>query len=286
MIELSQNVLLARQTQGAVLMGVLNLTPDSFYDGGALLRRGAPRNPGSTPCWRRAPTSSISAASRRAPVPRPSRPGSRRNASARALAHAIARGATVSIDTTHPDVADFALSAGARIVNDVSFLADPDLARVAARHDAVLILTHCRGPMSSMPGFSDWPDDDYADVVAEVMDEWQDARDRACARGLSRDAVWCDPGLGFSKNARHSFDVLRGLRRFETLGTPIVVGPGRKSFIASVDPSPPEERLGGTVAACLTAAQNGATVLRVHDVRPVRQALAVYHAAAPEAAHA
>jgi dihydropteroate synthase len=284
-VELSQNVLLARQSQGAVLMGVLNVTPDSFYDGGRYADADAAESRVDSLLEEGAHILDLGGES--------SRPGSpsvsaeeQKERVARALTHAVARGAIVSIDTTHPDVADFALSAGARIVNDVSFLADPNLARVAARHDAVLILTHCRGPMSSMPGFSDWPDDDYADVVAEVITEWERARERACAQGLSRDAIWCDPGLGFSKNARHSFDVLRGLRRFEALGTPIVVGPGRKSFIASIDPSPPEERLGGTVAACLTAAQNGATVLRIHDVRPVRQALAVYRAAAPEAAHA
>jgi dihydropteroate synthase len=119
-----------------------------------------------------------------------------------------------------------------------------------------------------------------------VIAEWTNARDRACALGLARDAVWCDPGLGFAKNARHSLDVLRGLGRFRRLGTPIVVGPGRKSFISAIDPSPPEKRLGGTVAACLVAADNGASVLRVHDVAVVRQALAVTRALATGDRHA
>jgi dihydropteroate synthase len=266
-------------------MGVLNLTPDSFYDGGRYEKADAAEARIDALLEEGAQILDVGAES--------SRPGSpivpaneQKERLASALAHAVRRGATVSVDTTSPDVADFALSAGARIVNDVSCLADPELARVAAHHDAVLILTHCRGPMSSMPGFSDWPDDDYSDVVEDVIAEWADARDRACAAGLDRDAVWCDPGLGFSKNARHSFDLLRGLGRFERLEAPIVVGPGRKSFIASIDSSPPEQRLGGTVAACLVAADNGASVLRVHDVAVVRQALAVARALAPEARRA
>lgn len=260
--------------RGAALMGVLNVTPDSFFDGGRyseaeharaqidrLLSEGADlldiggesTRPGSTP---------VAAADQLARLEP-------------ALAHALARGAVVSIDTADPLVAERTLGAGAQIVNDVSCLADPDLARVCARHGATLLLMHSRGSMSAMPGFSVCPEDAYGDVAGEVLSEWQRARDRAVALGVPREKVWLDPGLGFAKSARHSFTILRELRRFAGEGVPIVIGPSRKSFIQLVDRAPPEARLGGTIAATLLAVENGASVVRVHDVKDVHQALAV-----------
>jgi dihydropteroate synthase len=208
-----------------------------------------------------------------------------------ALRHAVARGAVVSIDTTSPEVAARALEAGARLINDVSCLADPDLARVTARGGGVLVLMHARGPMSGQPGFSVYPDGGYADVARDVLAEWRGARDRAVAAGLARGDVWLDPGLGFMKNARQSFELLARLGELVQEGVPVVVGPSRKSFIAAVDGSPPADRLGGTIAACLSAVERGARVLRVHDVLAVRQALAVSRlagrtSAATEALHA
>jgi dihydropteroate synthase len=192
-----------------------------------------------------------------------------------AIAAAVARGALVSIDTTSPEVAERALSLGAAIVNDVSCLADTDLARVTARHGGVLVLMHARGSMRQMAGFSRYDDAAYGDVVSDVLEEWRAARDRALAAGLERDAVWMDPGLGFAKNARHSFALLSGLERLCGEGVPVVVGASRKSFIGSVDDAPAERRLGGSLAAALLAVEKGASVLRVHDVGETRQALAV-----------
>ncbi len=208
-----------------------------------------------------------------------------------AVAHAIATGdVAVSVDTTSPAVAERALSWGAELVNDVSCLADPALARVTARAGATLILMHTRGDLGSMMGFSEYPDDAYEDVVADVRREWCAARDRAEAAGLSRDRIWFDPGIGFGKNARQSFELLTRLAEFGELGAPIVVGASRKSFIRAVDDVGPEQRLGGTIAACLWSARRGAAVLRVHDVLAVRQALAVSErlrgaGALPGAAH-
>jgi dihydropteroate synthase len=270
--ELSRNRVAARRAHGTVLMGVLNITPDSFFDGGRhatdesaraavdrLLAEGADivdiggesSRPGSTPV---PPTEQID------------RIGG-------ALAHAIERGALVSVDTTSPEVAEFATSRGARIINDVSCLADEGLADVARRQGAALVITHSRGPMTKMPGFSEWPAEEYGDIVADVLREWRTARDRACSRGVPPDDVWLDPGLGFFKPARHSLELIRRAGELRGEGAPVVLGPGRKSFIAAVDPSDPEDRLGGTVAACLIAAAAGVDVLRVHDVRVVRQAL-------------
>jgi dihydropteroate synthase len=196
------------------------------------------------------------------------------------------------VDTTDPEVADFALAGGARVINDVSCLADVKLAETVARHGAQLIIMHSRGSMAQMRGFSEWPDRDYGDIIADVLTEWSAARDRAVAAGVRSDDIMLDPGLGFSKNARHSFEILRRLGELKAAGARIALGPGRKSFISAVDPvSPPEgrrtqtrpagpeDRLGGTIAACLRAMEEGVDILRVHDVGAVRQALAVFRAA-------
>jgi len=258
-------------------MGVVNTTPDSFFDGGRYMVEEAARARVDELMLANTTILDIGAES--------SRPGSAPVSAAEqiarmeaALEYAVSRGAVVSVDTTDPDVADHALGKGAHIVNDVSCLANDELARVAARHGAALILMHSRGPMQKMPGFSQWPDDAYGDVVRDVFAEWTQARDRAVQKGLAREAVWMDPGLGFSKNARHSLELLSRLSELRGRAPFLVVGPGRKSFIASVDPSAPTERLGGTVAACLAAVERGAEVLRVHDVREVAEALLIRRA--------
>jgi dihydropteroate synthase len=193
----------------------------------------------------------------------------------------------VSIDTTNAEVADHALKLGARMLNDVSCLADVELADAAARHGATLLLMHARGALGDMKGFSDYPDGAYGDVVSDVRAEWRAARDRATARGIAAEDVWLDPGIGFAKNARQSFELLGRLDELANEGVPVVVGPSRKSFIAAVDGARADERLGGTIAACLLAAERGARVLRVHDVAAIAQALGVARLArtrgAPEA---
>lgn len=195
--------------------------------------------------------------------------------------HAVTRAdAAVSVDTSSPEVAERMLGLGAHVVNDVSCLADDDLARVTARAGGVLVVMHSREPMSELRGFSTYPDDAYGDVVSDVLAEWRSARDRAIAAGMPREDVWLDPGIGFAKNARQSFELLARLHELTGEGVPVVVGPSRKSFIGALDGAPPAERLGGTIAACLHAATSGAAVLRVHDVRDVRQALLVSRVAA------
>jgi dihydropteroate synthase len=191
-----------------------------------------------------------------------------------ALRYALGTGLLVSIDTTSPVVARYALGLGAHLINDVSCLADADLARACAEHQAPLILMHARGPAASMAGFSVYPDGGYEDVVEDVRREWRAAQSRAVAAGMSAEDVYFDPGIGFAKNAQQSYTLLGRLATFQSEGL-IVVGPSRKSFIAAVDGTPPEQRLGGSVAACLLAAARGAAIVRVHDVREVRQALAV-----------
>lgn len=278
MAELCAIIESAVLARGAALMGVVNVTPDSFFDGGryvsgmeAAQRVDAVMDAGAT-------IVDVGGESTR-PGAEPIAADEQIRRIGPAIERAVARGAVASVDTTNAGVADFALLRGARIVNDVSCLADPALADVVARRNAALIVMHSRGPMSRMPGFSQWPEDGYADVVAEVRAELEAARARAVERGVRPEHVFFDPGLGFAKSARHSFELLRRLGELRTGKEILVVGPGRKSFIASVDPSSPEERLGGTIAASLIAAERGAQVLRIHDVREVRQALAVAMAA-------
>jgi dihydropteroate synthase len=186
------------------------------------------------------------------------------------------------VDTTSAEVARYALSQGAAIVNDVSCLADDALARAVADAKGSLVLMHARGSMTEMRGFSDAPGDAYGDVVEDVAREWSAARDRAVAQGVDSADIVFDPGLGYMKNAGHSVELLGRLAELASLGAPILVGPSRKSFIpkASGFDASPAERIGGTVAACLAAVERGARILRVHDVFAVRQALAVHRAIA------
>lgn len=261
-------------------MGVLNVTPDSFYDGGRYASEASARAQVDRLLAEGASIIDIGAES--------SRPGAEAVPAAvqldrmsAALRHAVAQGAVTSVDTTSPEVAEHALRLGARMINDVSCLADAELAQVAARASATLVLMHARGPMSRQAGFSLYPDSGYGDVVADVRAEWRAARDRALAAGLAPEDVWFDPGLGFAKNARQSFELLARLSELTEEGAPVVVGASRKSFIASLDGTPAGERLGGTIAAGLLAVERGAAVLRVHDVLPARQALDVARQARP-----
>jgi dihydropteroate synthase len=273
----------ACRDRGVALMGVLNVTPDSFFDGGRYVEAEAARQRVDRLLAEGAAIIDIGAES--------SRPGAAAVPAERqidrlrtALEHAVHRGAMVSIDTTSPEVANYALGLGARMLNDVSCLADDELADAAVRHGATLVLMHARGPLGVMKGFSDYPDTGYRDVVFDVRREWRAARDRAVARGLEPADVWLDPGIGFAKNARQSFELLGRLGELANEGVPVVVGPSRKSFIAAVDGAVADERIGGTVAACLLAAESGARVLRVHDVAAVGQALGVTRLARTHAA--
>ena len=254
-------------------MAVLNVTPDSFFDGG--------RFDGATSAARRIDQLLEDGADLLDIGAESTRPGAAAIPAdeqiARldpALRHALKSGALVSVDTASPRVARYVLGLGAHLINDVSCLADADLARACAEHQAPLVLMHARGPATSMAGFSVYPADGYANVVEDVRREWRNARARAVAAGMAEADVYFDPGLGFAKNAQQSFTLLGQLAQFRSEGL-IVVGPSRKSFIAAVDGTPPEQRLGGSVAACLLAALRGAAIVRVHDVREVRQALRV-----------
>jgi dihydropteroate synthase len=273
-----------RRVRGTLLMGVLNVTPDSFFDGGRFDDADAAASRIDQLVEDGADLIDIGAESTRpgaAAVPAEEQIARLEPA----LRHASRTGVLVSVDTASPAVARYALGLGAHLINDVSCLADIGLAEACAEFGAPLVVMHARGPAASMQGFSVYPESGYADIIEDVRREWQSAKARAVQAGMSPGDVYFDPGLGFAKNARQSFALLAGLARFQTEGL-IVVGPSRKSFLASLDGAPPDQRLGGSVAAALLAAARGAVIVRVHDVREVRQALRVTaHVESTEAAH-
>ena len=259
-----------RRERGTLLMAVLNVTPDSFFDGGRFNDANAAARRIDQLIQDGADLIDIGGESTRPGAP--AIPASEQIARLEpALRYALQSGVLVSVDTASPAVARHALGLGAQLINDVSCLADSDLAKACAEYAAPLIVMHARGPAAIMTGFSQYPEDGYADVVEDVRREWQSARARAVAAGMSQRDVYFDPGLGFAKSARQSYALLARLAQFKSEGV-IVVGPSRKSFIAAVDGTPPDQRLGGSVAACLLGSRARRTrpSCRVHDVRCVK----------------
>ncbi|MEA2297369.1 MAG: dihydropteroate synthase [Solirubrobacteraceae bacterium] len=251
-------------------MGVLNVTPDSFSDTGlfvetgpavahglALERDGAAiidvggesTRPGALPVDR--------ALERERVVP-----------VVEGLVRAGLR-ATISIDTTKLTVAEAALAAGARYVNDISaFRFDPELAGLVADWGAGCCLMHMQGEPRTMQR-----DPRYDDVVDDVRAFLEERLDWAVSEGVPEGRIMLDPGIGFGKTVAHNLELLRRLGELCTLGRPIVIGTSRKSFLGKVSGRPSGDRLGGTIATNVMALERGASVFRVHDVAPVRDAL-------------
>lgn len=258
--------------RGAVVMAVVNTTPDSFFDGGRYLSHDAARRHIEELISLGADMIDIGAESTRPGAPSVSADEQIARALP-AVEFAVSCGACVSIDTTLPEVAREMAKRGAKVINDVSCGQNPDLATVAAQTGCDLILMHSRGSMTAMSGFSQYDERAYGDIVADVKAEWSAAREDAMSAGLTPDRIFFDPGLGFHKNAEQSSELLRRLDEFRGLGAGLVLGASRKSFIGELDNSAPEDRLGGSIAACLLAVQKGAQILRVHDVQATSQAL-------------
>lgn len=184
----------------------------------------------------------------------------------------------ISVDTRKGAVARAALAAGADLINDVSALADVATAAAAVAAGAPVVLMHARGELPTMQASIA-----FADVVAEVCDELVRARDRALGLGVAADRIVLDPGLGFGKTAAQSLRLLARLEALVALGSPVLIGASRKSFVGAAAGAPVGERLPGSLAAAARAAEAGAALLRVHDVAATRQYLAVRRAIAAEA---
>ncbi|MGC1165471.1 MAG: dihydropteroate synthase [Solirubrobacterales bacterium] len=255
---------------GPRLMGVVNVTPDSFSDGGLYLDPAAAIAHGEELAEAGAAILDVGGES--------TRPGAEEVAPEEELRRVVpvieglkGAGAQISVDTSKAAVAAAALDAGARIVNDVTALrGDSVMASLCADRGATVVLMHMLGTPRTMQH-----DPVYEDVVVDVKAFLAERVEAAMAAGIAEQRIWLDPGIGFGKTAEHNLELLRRLSELRELGRPLVIGTSRKSFIGRVDGSDAGERLGGTIASSVLAAAEGAAVLRVHDVAEVRQAMAV-----------
>jgi dihydropteroate synthase len=247
-------------------MGVLNVTPDSFSDGGRFLDPQAAVAQARRLVAEGADILDVGAESTR-PYGGAVRVSleEERARLALVLPDVVALGIPVSIDTLKAAVAAWALDRGAAIVNDVWGLqGDPDMARVVAEHGVPVIIMHNRETA-----------DPAIDIIADVTAFFQRSLDIAARAGIARERIVLDPGIGFGKTPEQSLACIARIETWRSFGVPLLVGASRKRFIHSVTPSDPMERIGGSLAAHLLAVENGATIVRVHDVAPTVQALAI-----------
>jgi dihydropteroate synthase len=252
-------------------MGIVNVTPDSFSDGGQFLDPEAAVEHGLQLAAEGAAILDVGGAS--------TRPGAEPVPVAQELDRAVpvverlaAEGQRVSIDTTKHEVAAAALAAGATLVNDVSaFRFAPEIAGLVADAGADCCLVHMRGEPRTMQAEAH-----YEDVVGEVKAFLEERLAAAVDAGIAEERVWLDPGIGFGKTADHNLELLRRLDEIVAIGRPVVIGTSRKSFLGKLlGGRPPDERLPGTIATNVMALERGASVFRVHDVAPVADALAI-----------
>ena len=262
------------------VMGVLNVTPDSFSDGGLRLDPERAVEHGVRMAEQGADLLDLGAESTR-PGGGVYGVGAREVAADEELdrllpvLEALRRAVDLplSVDTRKGAVARRALLAGADLINDVGGLADPELVAVVAQSGCPVVVMHSRGELASMQrGIR------FDDVTREVARELAAAGERASAGGVDREQLIFDPGIGFGKTGGQNLRLLRQLDRLFGLGRPILLGASRKSFIAEVDPAPPSERLGGSLAALGWAARLGASIVRVHDVAESVQFLRLWNA--------
>ena len=255
------------------IMGIVNVTPDSFSDGGRYLDPQAAIEHGRELAADGAEILDVGGES--------TRPGAEAVAAdverervepvVAALAGPDGDGATVSIDSSKATVAEAALNAGAAIVNDVTALrADPELAGLCAARDCGLILMHMLGTPRTMQD-----DPRYADVVDDVRAFLAERIEVAVAAGVDERRIWIDPGIGFGKTVDHNHELLRRLGEQRELGRPIVVGTSRKRVLGTLTGREVDDRIGGTIASNVLALRAGADVLRVHDVADVADFLTV-----------
>jgi dihydropteroate synthase len=255
-----------------VLMGVLNVTPDSFSDGGRFLGRNAAVAQARRMLQEGAAILDIGGES--------SRPGANAVSEQEELARVLpvlealsGVDAPLSVDTRRPRVMREALAAGASMINDIDALSAPGALEAVAGSDCALCLMHKKGEPGSMQ-----QDPRYDDVVREVRDYLAGRIAAAQRAGIGRARIVADVGFGFGKTLRHNLELQRRLGEFASLGVPLLAGWSRKSSLGQITGRAVDQRLAASIAAALLAAQAGARILRVHDVAPTRDALAVWEA--------
>ncbi len=260
--------------ESPVVMGVLNVTPDSFSDGGMYLEPTNAVERGRRMVAEGADVIDVGGES--------TRPGAALVDEEMEMDRVIPvvealrshLPVPISIDTRRARVAQAAIAAGADIVNDVSAMRDPGMGAVVAASGAGLLLMHMRGTPQTMQD-----DPRYEDVVAEVAAELRERVDAAVTAGIEPARIAVDPGIGFGKTFRHNLELIARLGEIVALGHPVVLGASRKAFLgALLDGAPPAERAIATASACVAGLFNGARIFRVHDVKIVREALRVAEA--------
>ena len=254
-----------------VVMGVVNVTPDSFSDGGEFLDADAAVAHAARLAEEGAGIVDVGGESTRPgadPVPE--------DVEMQRVIPVVERtaqtlGIRVSIDTAKLAVAEAAIQAGARVVNDVTaFRAAPELAGLVASAGATCCLMHMQGEPRTMQS-----DPRYDEVVSDVKAFLEERLAFAVGEGVPEERVWLDPGIGFGKTLEHNLELLRRLDEIVAIGRPVVIGTSRKSFLGKITGRSEKERLAGTIATNVMAYERGAAVFRVHDVRPVADALKV-----------
>jgi dihydropteroate synthase len=252
------------------LMGIVNVTPDSFSDGGQFLDPGRAVEHGRELVRQGADVLDIGGES--------TRPGAAAVDAEEELARVgpvieglAGVGVPISIDTSKLAVAEAALGAGASMVNDVTALrAEPAIAALCSDRDAELVLMHMQGSPRTMQ-----ENPTYEDVVDDVKAFLEERMEFATAEGVPEERIWLDPGIGFGKTVEHNLELLHRLRELTELGRPLLVGTSRKSFLGKITGAEVDDRLGGTIASCALAFANGAAMIRVHEVREVREGMQV-----------
>ena len=253
-----------------LIMGVVDVTPDSFSDGGQFFDSKAAIEHGRRLIEDGADILDIGGES--------SRPGAQAIAEDEELRRVLPvlkalKDVPVSVDTRRPSVMRAVLAEGASMINDIEALAAPGALDAVADTDCAVCLMHKKGDPATMQNAPE-----YRDVVLEVLDFLR-SRISACQiAGIENDRITIDPGFGFGKTVEHNFRLLKRLPELAALGVPVVAGWSRKSTLGAITGRPVTERLAASVAAALLAVQHGATILRVHDVRETRDALAVMQA--------
>jgi dihydropteroate synthase len=253
--------------QRTYLMGVLNVTPDSFSDGGNFNTLDAALKQAQEMAAEGADLIDIGGQS--------TRPGAKEISLAEELERVIPvveqlhrqLSIPISVDTTRAAVAEAAVAAGASIINDISAgTFDPQMLSVVAKLGIPIVLMHVRGTPQTMQKLTN-----YQDLIGEIYQFLASRVQAAIAAGINRHQIAIDPGIGFAKTGEQNLEILRRLPIFRTLGCPILVGPSRKSFIGKIlDRSEPKERVWGTAAACSAAIAGSADILRVHDIPEMR----------------
>ena len=254
-------------------MGIVNVTPDSFSDGGEFLDPEKAVEHGEQLAGEGADLLDVGGESTR-----PGAAAVSADEELRRIGPVVeglsSAGLAVSIDTSKVAVAEAALEAGATMVNDVTALrSEPDLAAVCADAGCDVVLMHMLGDPRTMQ-----ENPVYDDVVEDIKAFLAERIEFAVSRGVDQERIWIDPGIGFGKTVEHNLELHRRLGEFTELGRPIAFGSSRKSFIGKLTGAEVDERIGGTIASNVVAYANGARMLRVHDVAPMRQALTIAEA--------